>query len=48
MKVINFQEIGSHPGRYQLKVEDENTYLVIDLDKIEVLKIAAMLKGKGF
>jgi hypothetical protein len=48
MKVVNFKKNSLCLGRYQLRIQDENTYVVIDLDEVEVLKIAAMLKGNGF
>ena len=48
MKVVNFEKIGLHPEQYQLKIEDENTYLIVALDEIEVRKIAAQFKKAGF
>ena len=48
MKVVNFQRNGLHPEQYHLRIEDENTYLIVALDEIEVRKIAAQFKKAGF
>ena len=48
MKVIDFYKSSKHHGKYNLFIEDENTHVNVLLDKDEILKIAAMLKGNGF